>query len=133
MLGPSGFFLPSGPENADTASNDLELIHTSKDGFNELYRVCKNGRFFVYKALKEEFRGNNGFVYEIEETVKCIKKGRTESDIMPHSATIECVGVFDKLSSISEENLVAQSSSSILRFSSETSPLKKLSKSLSIF
>ena len=58
MLGPSGFFLPSGPENADTASNDLELIHTSKDGFNELYRVCKNGRFFVYKALKKEYRGN---------------------------------------------------------------------------
>ena len=58
MLGPSGFFLPSGPESADTASNDLELIHTSKDGFNELYRICKNGRFFVYKALKKEYRGN---------------------------------------------------------------------------
>ena len=58
MLGPSGFFLPSGPENADTASNELELIHTSKDGFNELYRVCKNGRFFVYKALKKQYRGN---------------------------------------------------------------------------
>jgi len=58
MLGPSGFFLPSGPESTDTVSNDLELIHTSKDGFNELYRVCKSGRFFVYKALKEEYRGN---------------------------------------------------------------------------
>lgn len=58
MLGPSGFFLPSGPENTDTSSNDLELIHTSKDGFNELYRICKNGRFFVYKALKKEYRGN---------------------------------------------------------------------------
>ena len=58
MLGPSGFFLPSGPENADTASNDLELIHTSKDGFNELYRICKSGRFFVYKALKKQYRGN---------------------------------------------------------------------------
>lgn len=23
-----------------------------------MYRICKNGRFFVYKALKEEFRGN---------------------------------------------------------------------------
>ena len=39
-------------------SNDLELIHTSKDGFNELYRVCKSGRFFVYKALKKQYRGN---------------------------------------------------------------------------
>ena len=58
MLGPSGFFLPSGPESADTASSDLELTHSSKDGFNELYRICKSGRFFVYKALKKEYRGN---------------------------------------------------------------------------
>ena len=50
--------MPSGPENTDTSSNDLELIHSSKNGFNELYRVCKNGRFFVYKALKKEYRGN---------------------------------------------------------------------------
>ncbi len=58
MLGPSGFFLPPGTGAAEKISSDLELIHTSEDGFNELYRVCKNGRFFVYKALKKEFRGN---------------------------------------------------------------------------
>ena len=58
MLGPSGFFLPTGPGDTHSEANDIELIHTSKDGFNELYRVCKNGRFFVYKALKKEFRGN---------------------------------------------------------------------------
>lgn len=58
MLGPSGFFLPADQASNANESNDLELIHTSKEGFNELYRVCKNGRFFVYKALKEEFRGN---------------------------------------------------------------------------
>lgn len=57
MIGPSGFFLPSGPDEINY-SNDLELIYRSKDGFNELYRVQKNGRFFVYKALKPEFRGN---------------------------------------------------------------------------
>lgn len=58
MLGPSGFFLSADPANNANESNDLELIHTSKDGFNELYRVCKNGRFFVYKALNKEYRGN---------------------------------------------------------------------------
>ena len=36
---------------------DLEVIYDSEDGFNVLYRVCKNGRFFVYKALKPEYRG----------------------------------------------------------------------------
>ena len=58
MLGPSGFFLPSGPGSSHHESNDIELIHSSEDGFSELYRVCKNGRFFVYKALKKEYRGN---------------------------------------------------------------------------
>ena len=58
MLGPSGFFLPTDQASNANESNDLELIHTSKDGFNELYRVCKNGRFFVYKALNKEYRGN---------------------------------------------------------------------------
>lgn len=57
MIGPSGFFLPSGPDDINY-SNNLELIHSSKDGFNELYRVQKNGRFFVYKALKPELYGN---------------------------------------------------------------------------
>ena len=58
MLGPSGFFLPTGPGSSHHESNDIELIHSSEDGFSELYRVCKNGRFFVYKALKKEYRGN---------------------------------------------------------------------------
>lgn len=57
MLGPSGFFVPNRKEDADSLSADLELIHVSEDGFNELYRGCKNGRFFVYKALKKEYRG----------------------------------------------------------------------------
>lgn len=58
MIGPSGFFLPSGPGSGYHESNDIELLHSSEDGFSELYRVCKNGRFFVYKSLKKEFRGN---------------------------------------------------------------------------
>ena len=58
MIGPSGFFIPNFSEGAHKHSDNLELIHTSKDGFSELYRGCKNGRFFVYKALKKEYRGN---------------------------------------------------------------------------
>lgn len=57
MLGPSGFFLPTEMGSSPHESNDIELIHSSENGFSELYRVCKNGRFFVYKALKEEYRG----------------------------------------------------------------------------
>ena len=58
MIGPSGFFLPTGPGDIRISAQDIELIHRSEDGFNELYRVCKNGRFFVYKALKQELRDN---------------------------------------------------------------------------
>ena len=58
MLGPSGFFQPDSYGSSHTDSDKLELIHVSVDGFNELYRGSKNGRFFVYKALKKEYRGN---------------------------------------------------------------------------
>lgn len=62
MLGPSGFFMTTGPGDSPLTSGNLEIIHDSKDGFNILYRGSKNGRFFVYKALKPEFRGNQ--IYE---------------------------------------------------------------------
>ena len=58
MLGPSGFFLPAGAESPHSDANDIELIHSSEEGFSELYRICKEGRFFVYKALKKQYRGN---------------------------------------------------------------------------
>ena len=58
MLGPSGFFMADAPEASPMTSTDLELVHTSENGFNVLYRGCKNGRFFIYKALKPEYRGN---------------------------------------------------------------------------
>lgn len=58
MLGPSGFFAASGSEHSNIGSSSLELIHSSEEGFSELYRICKEGRFFVYKALKKQHRGN---------------------------------------------------------------------------
>ena len=58
MPGPSGFFLPNIQNSTNNDSDRLELNHSSDDGFSELYRGCKNGRFFVYKALKKEYRGN---------------------------------------------------------------------------
>lgn len=58
MLGPSGFFLTNGPEDTPVSYADMEIIHSSESGFNVLYRVSKNGRFFVYKALKPEYVGN---------------------------------------------------------------------------
>ena len=43
----------------------------------------------------EEFPGGNGFVYEIEETARCIMNGKTHSDVVPPETTYECARVFD--------------------------------------
>lgn len=58
MIGPSGFFQDMDGIGSLSSSADLEIIHDSGYGFNVLYKVVKNGRFFVYKALKPEHRGN---------------------------------------------------------------------------
>ncbi len=49
--------------------------------------------------LTETFEGRfeNGFVYEIEEVVRCINEGRITSDVMPPEATIRCAEIYDKI------------------------------------
>jgi len=37
----------------------------------------------------------NGFVYEIEETMRCIRAGLTESPVVPHADTLKCAEIFD--------------------------------------
>lgn len=58
MLGPSGFFQSTDDAAANPSSDELEVFHISEAGFNVLYKVCRNGRFFIYKGLKPEFIGN---------------------------------------------------------------------------
>ena len=44
-----------------------------------------------------EERFENGFVYEIEEMIRCISEGKITSDIMPPEATIQCAALYDKI------------------------------------
>lgn len=44
-----------------------------------------------------EERFEHGFVYEIEEMIRCISEGRITSDIMPPEATIQCASLYDKI------------------------------------
>lgn len=88
MFGPSGFFLPNTSGDTKRDSYDLELIHTSENGFNELYRGCKNGRFFVYKALKKEYRGNN--LYE-----ELLKKDFNIGFSLSHIGICQYFGMID--------------------------------------
>lgn len=48
--------------------------------------------------LADSFVGpqDNGFIYEIEETIRCIKAGCCESEICPHSMTLETCSIFEQ-------------------------------------
>lgn len=41
--------------------------------------------------------GNNGFVYEAQEVVSCIRMRQTFSKVVPPETTIECARVFDRV------------------------------------
>ncbi|MBQ8483129.1 MAG: serine/threonine protein kinase [Bacteroidales bacterium] len=88
MLGPSGFFMTSGPGDSPITSDSLEIIHDSEDGFNVLYRGSKNGRFFVYKALKPEYRGDH--IYE-----ELLKKDFNIGFSLTHSNICQYYGMVD--------------------------------------
>ena len=58
---------------------------------------------FWYDAngeLKEHFKADqsrSGYVYEIEETMRCVRAGKIESEIVPWSTTLECAKMFDEI------------------------------------
>ena len=39
----------------------------------------------------------NGFVYEIQEAMDCIRAGKVESEVVPHSLTLDCARLFDRI------------------------------------
>ena len=39
----------------------------------------------------------NGFIYEIQEVVRCVYDGRIESEIQSHEDTLECARLFDRI------------------------------------
>lgn len=54
---------------------------------------------FLYQngKLSEHFEQNypNGFVWEIEDFISCVKAGKLESDTVPCADTVECAAIFD--------------------------------------
>ncbi len=59
------------------------------------------GRDFVLRrpdGAEEPWRDEhteNGFVYEAEEVMRCVREGMLESPVVPHDLTIRCAKVFD--------------------------------------
>ena len=44
-----------------------------------------------------EYKFENGFVYQIQEVVDCIRKGRPQSSIMPHKDTLDVIEIIENL------------------------------------
>ena len=54
----SSSFFTSPQKYSDPETPFLDLIHSSGNGFCDIYRINRMGRFHVLKCLKPEFRGN---------------------------------------------------------------------------
>lgn len=71
-----------------------------EDGYIEFKYLHLGNTVRLYgknRELVEEFdQGDiNGFIYQVEEAVRCIESGKIESDVASHWMTLECCKIFD--------------------------------------
>lgn len=80
--------------------NEKACLYGSK-GYIELPTFHYGREYSLYdenSRLVEEFKDTteNGFVYEIEEVIRCIRAGKLESDVVPHRDTIRCAEILEQ-------------------------------------
>ncbi len=46
-------------------------------------------------ARYQDESGIDGFVYQIQEVIDCVRAGKYESDVVPHQCTLDCAELFD--------------------------------------
>ena len=71
-----------------------KIVVPSSHFASRAYLYDKNG------GLVEEFKDEtteNGFLYEVQEAVDCVKAGKLESDVVPLSLTLEAAGFYEKI------------------------------------
>ena len=60
----------------------------------------KEASLYIEGEEPEKFaedKEENGFVYEIGEVIRCVREGKIESAVAPHSMTMEMAKVFDEI------------------------------------
>ena len=70
------------------------------DAFSDaVYQIQKQELTSSVYALVEHFRDEwpHGFVFEIEEVVRCIREGKTEADSMPLDDTLQVLEITDQI------------------------------------
>ena len=80
--------IPS-PCNIYGSKGYIRIEQTQRASAVELY----DGQFCL--AEKFESPVENGFEYEIEEVGRCVRAGRTESEVMPWKDTLRCAEMFE--------------------------------------
>lgn len=75
---------------------------SGQDGYIWIPQSNTGREAFLYdrnRVLQEHFITDypNGFVWEVEEAVRCIREGRLESPMIPWADTLWCAGVFDQV------------------------------------
>lgn len=78
-----------------------ELCIYGSEGYIRIPRAhCSHSCYLYHKngLLAKRFHKNygNGFVFEVRETMRCIRAGKLESSVVPHSATLQCAELFDR-------------------------------------
>lgn len=86
--------------------NNSAMIYGSK-GYIEFPDFPFGEKFYIYthkgtneiKTTEEITEKNhiNGFIYQVEEVVRCIREGKTESSIIPIKETIAIMKLMDKM------------------------------------
>lgn len=80
---------------------DDRLVLFGRSGKIVLPRPHCSSECFLYDVsgtLLEHFtdtQTQNGFTYEIEEAMRCIREGLAQSPVVPHSDTLDCAKLFD--------------------------------------
>lgn len=86
-----------------TADIEDKMIVYGKEGKIILPTPHYSSECFLYGkdgGLIEHFKDEttqNGFTYQIEEVIRCIKAGKIESPVVEHGLTMECAKLFDKI------------------------------------
>ncbi len=75
------------------------FIEFPQFGAGERFTIFKHGGTNKIKDTIEVLEKNhsNGFIYQVEEVVRCIQEGKLESKIMPLNETIGIMEVMDKM------------------------------------
>ncbi|MFV0502450.1 MAG: Gfo/Idh/MocA family protein [Lachnospirales bacterium] len=79
-----------------------EMVIYGEEGFIVLphSHYGTEAKLYNGEALMEHFidsKTENGFIYEVEEVIKCIEQGCLESSVVPNNITLDCCLIFDMI------------------------------------